>query len=200
MTSFVSLEGKENPKGTLAARLGTKRSYLFTACPGSGSHLAGEFPSITAAGRDVKARISRDRKPVVRSRTRASVALTAKNILRGTVRTGLLLSGVHHASSFLSIRYQSFSVRVCSPKPFLMCWLTSSDVSVSVLRARWMADAVSSGTVAVVEELVTSTPANRASPTSATTKESPVVGMAALESVSISLGKVVTGGGATWFG
>ena len=129
------------------------------------------------------------------------MVLTAKTILQGTVRTGLLLSAVYHASSFLSIRYQSFYVRICSPpKPFLICWLTSSDVSVSALRARWMADAVSSGTVAVVEELVTSTPANRASPTSATTKESPVVGMAALESVSISLGKVVTGVGATWFG
>ena len=53
-----------------------------------------------------------------------------------------------------------------------------------------MADAV--GIVAVVEDLVISPPANRTSPTSAATGESPVVGLATLESVSFSLGKIVT--------
>ena len=63
-----------------------------------------------------------------------------------------------------------------------------------------MTNAVSTGTVVVVEELVISPPANRTSPTSATTGESPIVGLAALESVLFSLGKIVTGVEATWFG
>ena len=62
-----------------------------------------------------------------------------------------------------------------------------------------MADAVSAETVAVVEELVTSPPANRTTPTSAAAEESPVVGLATLEPVSFSLGKIVTGAEATWF-
>ena len=61
----------------------------------------------------------------------------------------------HCNSYFSSIKYQGFSVCACSPpKQFLICWLTSSDVSVDALRARSMVAAVSAGTVAVVEELV----------------------------------------------
>ena len=64
-----------------------------------------------------------------------------------------------------------------------------------------MTDAVSAGTVEVVEKLVVSPPANRTSPTSAAAQaeESPVVGLATLESVSFSLGKIFTGVEATWF-
>ena len=62
-----------------------------------------------------------------------------------------------------------------------------------------MADEVSAGTVAVVEELVISPPANKTLPTSAATEGSPVVGLATLESVSFPLGKIVTGVEATWF-
>ena len=76
--------------------------------------------------------------------------------------------------------------------------MTSSDVSVT-LRARSMADAVSAGTVAAIEELVISPPANRASPTSAVAEGSPVVGLTTLESISFSLGKTVTGVEATLF-
>ena len=62
-----------------------------------------------------------------------------------------------------------------------------------------MANAVSAGTVAVVEELFISPPANRALPTSAAAEESPVVDLAALKSKSFSVGKVVTGVEASWF-
>ena len=54
-----------------------------------------------------------------------------------------------------------------------------------------MADAV--GTVTVFEELVIYPLANKTSPTSAAAGESPLVGLATLESVSLSLGKIVTG-------
>ena len=114
---------------------------------------------------------------------------------------GLMLSSVYHTSSFLSIRYQSSSVRVCPlPKLSLICWLASSSVSFSALRARSMVDAVFAGTVVVVEELGIYPPAKRTPPTSATAEKSPVVGLAALEPVSFSLGKVATGMGATWVG
>ena len=62
-----------------------------------------------------------------------------------------------------------------------------------------MANAVSVETVAVVEELVISPPANRTSPTSTAAEESPVVGLTTLESVSFSLGKIVAGVEATRF-
>ena len=78
-----------------------------------------------------------------------------------------------------------------------ICWLASSDVPVSALRARLMADAV--GTVAVVEELAISPPANRTSPTSAAAGESLVVGLPTLESISFSLGKNVIAVPATRF-
>ena len=130
----------------------------------------------------------------------APTARSSETILQG-IRTGLLLSSVYHTSSFSSIKYQSSSVRVCSPpKLSLICCLTSIDVSVSALTARSMAEAVSAGTVAVVEELVICPPANRIPLTLATAEESPVVGLTALESVSFSLGEVVTGVGATSFG
>ena len=63
-----------------------------------------------------------------------------------------------------------------------------------------MADAVSAGTLAAVEELVISHPANRTSSTSAVVEENTVVGLVALGSVSFSLGHTVTGVEATWFG
>ena len=55
------------------------------------------------------------------------------------------------------------------------------------------------GTVAVVEELVSTPPANRTSPTSAAAGEIPVMDPASVESVSFSLGKIETDVGATWF-
>ena len=69
--------------------------------------------------------------------------------------------------------------------------MTSSDVSVGTLRARLMVDAIFLGTLAVVEDLVISPPAKSTSPTSVAAEESPVVGLATLESVSFSLGKIV---------
>ena len=56
-------------------------------------------------------------------------------------------------------------------KLFLVCWLTSSDVFVSALRTRSMVNAV--GTVAAVEELAISAPANQTSPNSVATGERP---------------------------
>ena len=53
------------------------------------------------------------------------------------------------------------------------------------------------GTVSVVKELPISSPANRTSPTSAAAEKSPVVGLATLEFVSLSLGKDVIGVQAT---
>ena len=74
-------------------------------------------------------------------------------------------------------------VSVVPPKLFLISWLLSSDVSVSALWAGLMADGVFAGTVVVVENLVIFRPANSALPTLAATEESPVVGLAKLESV-----------------
>ena len=68
-------------------------------------------------------------------------------------------------------------------KVSLVCWLISSDVSVSALRARPMSDVV--GTVVFVEELAISRPANQTSHTLASAGESLVVGRATLESVSL---------------
>ena len=94
----------------------------------------------------------------------------------------------------------SRSPYVCSPPTLsLICWLTNSDVSVSALRARSMADTVFAETVAVIEELVVSRPDNKASPSSAAAEESPVVSLATLESVSFSHGKNVKGIEATQF-
>ena len=63
-----------------------------------------------------------------------------------------------------------------------------------------MADAVSAGTVAIAEEPVISPPADRALSTSAAAEESVVVGLAALESVSVFLGKIMTGVETAWLG
>ena len=63
-----------------------------------------------------------------------------------------------------------------------------------------MVDAVSVRTLAAVEELVISPPANRTSSTSAVAEENAIVGLVALGSVPFSLGKTVTGKEATWFG
>ena len=192
-------------------------------------------------------------------------------ILRGTARTGLLLPGVYHISSFSSIRYRSFCgyvlfytelfmicfrkrslfcwatssdvsvgtsklVRwptqfllgswrpsrssllppllkghrllaaqqnndpflICFRKGSLFCWETRSDVSVSTFRARSMADAVSPGTLATVEELATPPPAKMTSPISTATEEDAVVGLFVLGSVSFSLGNTVTGVEVIW--
>ena len=74
-------------------------------------------------------------------------------------------------------------VSAVPPTLFLICWLISSDVSVSALRAGLMADGVFAGTVVVVEKLVIFRPANSTLPTLAATEENPVVGLAKLESV-----------------
>ena len=68
----------------------------------------------------------------------------------------------------------------------------SRDVSVSAFRAR-MADAVSAGASAAVEELATSPPTKRTSSISAVAAEDVV------RSVSFPLGGTVIGAGATWF-
>ena len=101
-------------------------------------------------------------------------AKSSETILQGTVRTGLLMSGVYHTCSFSSIRYRSFSGRVCSPtklsliflkKGSVFCWLINGDISVSALMARSMTDAGSAETVATVDEVVISSPSNRTSST-----------------------------------
>ena len=74
-------------------------------------------------------------------------------------------------------------VSAVPPTLFLICWLISSDVSVSALRAGLMADGVFAGTVVVVENLFIFRPANSTLPTLAATEESPVVGLAKLQSV-----------------
>ena len=98
----------------------------------------------------------------------------ASGNVQGTVKTGLLLSGTYHTCSFSSIRYRSFFERVCSPtklflsclkKGSVFCCLINSGISVSALKARSMADAVSPETVAVVDEVVIPPPANRTSST-----------------------------------
>ena len=63
-----------------------------------------------------------------------------------------------------------------------------------------MVDAVSAGTLAAVEELVTSPHAKRTPSTSAAAEEDAVVGLVALGSVSFSLGNTVTGMEAICFG
>ena len=78
--------------------------------------------------------------------------------------------------------------------------MTSSDVSVSALRARSMADAVSAGILAAVEELVIPPLANWTLSTSAVAEVDAVVGRVALGSVSFLLGNTVTGVEATRFG
>ena len=50
-------------------------------------------------------------------------ARSLETILRGAARSGLLLSGVYHTSSFSSIRYRSFSGRVCSPTKLPLIYL-----------------------------------------------------------------------------
>ena len=75
-----------------------------------------------------------------------------------------MLSGLYHTSSFSSIRYRSFSGRVCSPtklsliclkKVSVFCWLTNSGyLLASASKARSMVDTFSAGTVAVVKELL----------------------------------------------
>ena len=60
-----------------------------------------------------------------------------------------------------------------------------------------MADTVA--TLAIIEELATPPPSNRASPTSVVARKSLVVGLATPESVLFSLGKNVIGVQATRF-
>ena len=63
-----------------------------------------------------------------------------------------------------------------------------------------MADAVSAGTLAAVEELVTSFLAKRIPSISAAAKEDAVVGLFVLGSISFFLGNTVTGVEAILFG
>ena len=96
----------------------------------------------------------------------------------------------------VSVVLRTFANRspyVCSTLALpLICWLGSSDVSVSALRAHLIVDALSGGTVAIIEELVISLSVNRISPTSTAAEEDPVVGLATLGFVSFSPGKIVT--------
>ena len=63
-----------------------------------------------------------------------------------------------------------------------------------------MADAVSAGTLAAVEELVTPPLAKRIPSISAAAEEDAVVGLFVLGSISLFLGKTVTGVEASLFG
>ena len=63
-----------------------------------------------------------------------------------------------------------------------------------------MVDAVSAGTLAVVEGLVTSPPAKRMSYISAVAEEDAVVEFFGLRSTPFFLGNTVTGVEAIWFG
>ena len=63
-----------------------------------------------------------------------------------------------------------------------------------------MVDAISAGTLAVVEELATPPPAKRTSSASAAAEEDAVVGLFVFRSVSFSLGNTVTGVEVIWFG
>ena len=63
-------------------------------------------------------------------------------------------------------------------------------MSVSAFRTRSMADAVSAGTLVVVEELVTPPPAEIISYISAAAEEDAVLGLFVLRSVPFSLGDV----------
>ena len=79
---------------------------------------------------------------------------------------------------------------ICFRRISLLCCATSRDVSVSASRAR-MADAVSAGASAAVEELATSPPTERTSSISAMAAEDGV------RSVSFLLGGTVIGARAT---
>ena len=81
---------------------------------------------------------------------------------------------------------------ICFRKRSLFCCAVSSDVSVSDFSARSMADAVSAGASAVVEELAISPPTKRTSYISVVAAED------AVRSVSF-LGGTVIGVDATWF-
>ena len=81
---------------------------------------------------------------------------------------------------------------ICFGRISLLCCAVSRDVSASAFRAR-MADAVSAGASAAVEELATSPPTKRTSPISAVAAEDRV------RSVSFLLGGTVIGTDATWF-
>ena len=83
-------------------------------------------------------------------------------------------------------------IMICFKNGSLFCCPVSSDVSVSDFSARSMADAVSAGASAVVEELATSPPTKR------TSSISVVVAEDAVRSVSF-LGGTVIGVDATWF-
>ena len=62
-----------------------------------------------------------------------------------------------------------------------------------------MADTVSAGALTVVEELVIVPSVNRTSPTSTAAEKSLLMGLATLEPLSLSLGKIATGVEVTWF-
>ena len=81
---------------------------------------------------------------------------------------------------------------ICFGRISLLCCAASRDVSVSAFRAR-MADAVSAGASAAVEELATSPPTKRTSSITAVAAEDRV------RSVSFLLGGTVIGADATWF-
>ena len=139
------------------------------------------LPSSTATGES----------PVVGQATLESVSFSSGKTVRCV-----------SATRFCCVRGRGIvrSPHVCTPPTLsLIGWLTSSDVSVSALRARLMADGVSADTVVVVEDLVISPPANSTLPSSTATGESPVVGQATLESVSFSSGKTVRCVSATRF-
>ena len=128
-------------------------------------------------------------------------AINSGTMLRGTARIGLLSLGVYHTRFFSSIKYRSCSghvffctplIMICFRRGSLLCCAASRYVSVSAFRAR-MADAVSAGASAAVEELVTSPPTKRTSSISA------VAAGGAVRSVSFLLGSTVIGVEATWF-
>ena len=108
------------------------------------------------------------------------------------------LQGLVYYCRVYTILAPSRQLGIC--RFLLSCsWLPSSDGCVSSLRARSLAEAVSAGTVAIVEEPVISPPADSTLSTSAAAEESAVLGLAALESVSFFLGKIVTGVETAWF-
>ena len=83
-------------------------------------------------------------------------------ILQGPVGTGLLLPGINHTLIYVSVVFRTLFLPSIL---YLICGLTSSDVSVSTLRARLVADAI--GTMAVVEELAIPPPTYQTSSISA---------------------------------
>ena len=176
-TSLVPLEGKGNPKGNLKS-LSTTQKGVLTACPWRGSRrpsvpLLGFYGSTTHSG------------------------IVAIFWLRehelGDHTTGPCGDRfvAVECTPYCNLGVSRFAyVFIISPKISLICWLASSDVSASNLRARSMADAV--GTVAVVEELAISPPAYRTWPISAAAGERPVVCLATFESASFSLDEIGT--------